>query len=118
MMSFALVPKDGLQAGAILLHRARHFGRLHIDRALGGSFAHEARHVGSVLFRIDAGAHLDGGSLEGHGLSSVRKHRVELACALERMQIVAAADMLVVDEDLRKGGAAVRLADHFLPKLR
>src|SRR5690349_11564759 len=39
---------------------------------------------------------------------------VELAGAVEGVEIVAAADVLAVDEDLRHAGAAVGARDHFL----
>src|SRR5713101_4238812 len=38
--------------------------------------------------------------------------RVELARAVERDHLVAAADMLAIDEDLRDGPAAMRALDH------
>ena len=40
--------------------------------------------------------------------------RIELALAFERVEIVAAADMLVADEDLRHRACAVGLVFHFL----
>jgi hypothetical protein len=41
-----------------------HFGRLHIDRALAGSLAHQRLEIHDVAARLLAGAHLDGGGLE------------------------------------------------------
>src|SRR5690606_15028463 len=46
------------------------------------------------------------------------KQRVEPALALQRVQVVAAADMGFADEDLRKGRAAVGARDHLLPQFR
>ena len=39
---------------------------------------------------------------------------VESAGAIQRHQLVTAADMLSVDEDLRHGGPAIGALDHFL----
>src|SRR5712664_486191 len=44
--------------------------------------------------------------------------RVELAGAIERDHLVAAADMLAIDEDLRDGPAAMRALDHLGPPPR
>src|SRR6266436_1661302 len=44
--------------------------------------------------------------------------RVELARAVERDHLVAAADMLAIDEDLRDGAAAMRALDHLGPPPR
>src|SRR5437016_11195769 len=44
--------------------------------------------------------------------------RVELTGAVERDHVVAAADMLAIDEDLRDGPAAIRAVDHLLPPPR
>src|SRR3546814_9373956 len=42
------------------------------------------------------------------------EHRIELAGAVERVEIVAAADMLAVDPDLRHGVLAAGLLRHLL----
>ena len=42
---------------------------------------------------------------------------VELARAVQRMQLVAAADMGPADEDLRDGHAPMRAIDHLLAEL-
>src|SRR6266481_696285 len=44
--------------------------------------------------------------------------RVEFARAIERDHLVAAADMLAIDEDLRDGPAAMRALDHLGPPPR
>src|SRR5712691_2357522 len=44
--------------------------------------------------------------------------RVELAGAVERDHLVAAADMLAIDKDLRDGPAAMRALDHLGPPPR
>src|SRR5712691_541110 len=44
--------------------------------------------------------------------------RIELAGAVERDHLVAAADMLAIDEDLRDGAAAMRALDHLGPPPR
>src|SRR6266478_1300337 len=44
--------------------------------------------------------------------------RVEFARAIERDHLVAAADMLAIDEDLRDGAAAMRALDHLGPPPR
>src|ERR1044072_3637581 len=45
------------------------------------------------------------------------EHRVELAFFLERVKVVAAADMRGADEDLRKRAAAIRPLDHLVAQL-
>src|SRR3954468_14389629 len=45
--------------------------------------------------------------------SRVSEHRVELASAVERVEIVTAADRLAVDEDLGNPGPALRPLRHF-----
>src|SRR4051794_33712566 len=49
----------------------------------------------------------------GASVPSCRKQRIELAGALQRMQVVAAADVRFTDENLRHGPAAVRASHHF-----
>ncbi len=61
-----LVSQDGAQTRPILLHRSGHFRCLHINCALRRSLTNQPHHIGSVLYRIDTGAHLDGGGFEGH----------------------------------------------------
>ena len=56
-------------------------------------------------------------ALNTMGLSLTRKKGIELAGPVERMQIIATADMLAADEDLREGIAA-GLRDHFLAQVR
>src|ERR671911_3192919 len=46
------------------------------------------------------------------------QHRVELAGAVERIEVVAAADRLAVDEDLRNRSPTFRLLRHFDPLAR
>ncbi len=75
-----LVAQDGHQARAVLLHGAGHLRGLDIDRPVTGGFTHEAGHGGGVLFRVDAGAHLDGGSLEGHDLLFLTQPEGRRAC--------------------------------------
>jgi hypothetical protein len=43
---------------------------------------------------------------------------VELAAAVEGIEVVAAADVALADEDLRHRRAAARLRQHFLPPAR
>ena len=45
------------------------------------------------------------------------EQRIELAGALERMQVVAAADMHGADENLRHRHAAIRPLDHLVAPL-
>src|SRR3954454_383309 len=45
--------------------------------------------------------------------SCASEHRVELAGAVERVEIVTTADRLAVDEDLRDCGPALRALRHF-----
>src|SRR5688572_29375668 len=54
----------------------------------------------------------------GSRTSRAPKHRIELAGAVERVEIVAAADRLAVDEDLRDPGPSFRLLRHFDPLAR
>src|SRR5690606_5951500 len=54
------------------------------------------------------------GSGRPAGGSSGLEQWVQAALAVKRMQLVGAADMLSVDEDLRKGHAAARALDHLL----
>src|SRR5690606_1740418 len=42
------------------------------------------------------------------------QHRIELAGPIQCMELIAAADMLAIYEDLREGRAAVRAVDHLL----
>ena len=49
--------------------------------------------------------------------SSPASSAIELAGALQRMQLVAAADMHRADEDLRHGHAPVGALDHFVAPL-
>src|SRR5579863_3278706 len=51
-------------------------------------------------------------------LSFLGEQRVELAAFLERVELVAAADMRCADEDLRDRGASVGARDHLLAHLR
>jgi hypothetical protein len=46
-----------------------------------------------------------------------RQQRVELAGAFQGMELVAAADMDVADEDLRECRTAMRALDHFALQL-
>src|SRR4051794_29663368 len=56
--------------------------------------------------------------LSGSRTSRAPEHRVELAGAVERVKIVAAADRLAVDEDLRHRSPSFRLLRHFDPLAR
>ena len=72
------------------------------------------------MFSCDVrrGAKLDAGGGERHVACLHRQsRRVELAARLQCVKVVAAADMLGADEDLRKGEAAGAL-DHLFPLLR
>src|SRR5829696_8683236 len=54
----------------------------------------------------------------GSRTSRTPQHRIELAGVLERVEIVAAADRLAVDEDLRHRGPSFRFLRHFNPLAR
>ena len=47
-----------------------------------------------------------------------RQHRIELALTVERIELVAAADMGVADENLRKGRAGAGAIPHLLAQRR
>ena len=69
--------------------------------------------TGEVGGRIVAGAELD-----ERGPHQLGEHRVELAGAVERVDVVEAADRLVADEDLRHRPAAHRALHHLRPPRR
>ena len=50
-------------------------------------------------------------------MRSIAQERIELAFAVERIEIVATADMHIADKDLRHGPAAARFRFHFLPRV-
>lgn len=123
------------QTRPVALDRSGHLRRLNIGCAPRSRFAHQLRHRLRISCGVDTGANLDGGSLERHRFlspkrnfgsdlsgiaafisfgwkgqswhfTSGREQIVELAGTIERMQIVAAADGNIVDDDLREGPAA------------
>ncbi len=114
-----LILEHGAQDSAILLDRPGHFRRLDIGGALCRRLTDKAGQRFGICLRVYARTHLDGGCGKTHrSFLSGREHRVQLAGPVERMHIVTAAHVNIVDENLRKGGPPVGAANHFLSEVR
>ena len=86
-------------------------------RTVLGGFAHEGDGGVAIGEGIAAGAHLDaGGDETGRGheefLAQACKKGIEFAPSVKGVEIVAAAEMALADEDLRHRRAAARLLHH------
>ena len=101
------------RARRIAVEQARHFRReQHFRAARRRLRSIASTRAPRICLRIDAGGRLEEGD-PGHR----RDQLVELAGAIERDKIVATADMMAADEDLRDGRAAVGALDHHLARL-
>ena len=125
MMSLSSVVKTAARASLSRTMRAGHLRRLDVGRALPRGLAHQRFDVGRIALRVGAGTHLDRGSLENCPWSCFLSSSTPLAsspssrpCRFQLVEVVAAADMHVADENLRKGRAAVGARDHLLAQFR
>ena len=117
------------QARAVELHDVGHLGRLHVAGAAGCCLADERGRGRYVLSDVAPRAHLHKADAErlfcvrhvGSHLSraapraapaQAASSRSSLPCALERVEVVAAADVLIADPDLRHRVAAAGLGAH------
>ena len=102
------------RALGIAVEQARHFGREQHRRAARRRLAIAPTSASALAardrFRCSTGRARSG--------SSAAINSSSLPSPSSAIEIVASADMPVVDEDLRDGGPAVRALDHPLPLLR
>ena len=103
---------------AVQLHHVAHLGGVHIIGALRLGLADQLDALLEAGLGQKPGAHLHHGG--GEGVAALMswpfacQQPVELACAVERVELVAAADMGLADEDLRKSRARAGAMIHLV----